>query len=201
MVSTCTNRAQISSRKQIVHLFADGLHLFRLGVDIAVHSHADIGMSGDLLQGFDIAAFACRIGEVAVTENMSCCTVKVDGFFDAVPGVGVVIERYRLFVADDETSILHGCKQFQQHRIQRNITHTALGLGCADMRLIRLQVCDIALHMDQARFNIDVLPAQANHFALPHACKHQQGEQSALLLRQSGKLFNDMAVIREYINN
>ena len=61
-----------------------GLHLLRLGVHIPIHGHADVGMPGDLLQGFDIAALACCIGEAAVTEYMSCCAVKVNGFFDTV---------------------------------------------------------------------------------------------------------------------
>ena len=69
MLGGCTSRAQKSSCKQVVHFSADGLHLFRLGMNIAVHSHTNIRMTGDLLQGFDVAALTCRIGEVASYET------------------------------------------------------------------------------------------------------------------------------------
>ena len=50
-----------------------------LYVHIAVHGCLNICMYRDGLQGFQIGSQACRIGKIAMMEDMRCCSMKVDG--------------------------------------------------------------------------------------------------------------------------
>ena len=54
-----------------MRLAAHGSDLFRLCANVMVRGHTDIGMPGDWLQEFDIAALARRVGEVAVPEHVN----------------------------------------------------------------------------------------------------------------------------------
>ncbi len=112
-----------------MQLVAHRLDLFRLCVNITIHGHADISVTSNLLQGFDIAALAYCAGEVAMLEYVSRCAMEVDGFFDAVLCIGVVFQRNRMFAADDEAVAFHGCKQFHQHRIHRDIARSFFVFG------------------------------------------------------------------------
>ena len=66
-----------------MHLAAHRLHFLRLSVNVTVHCHTDVGMPGDLLQGFDIAALACCVGEVTVSEYMCRRAVEAEGAQEA----------------------------------------------------------------------------------------------------------------------
>ena len=85
MNSPCTKCIKLRAQKcfQPTTRINDMAGLF---MHIFVHGHLDVGMSSDSLKGFDVSACTCRVGKIAVPEDMSMSgsIVEVDLFPDTV---------------------------------------------------------------------------------------------------------------------
>jgi len=79
----CTNHIKLRAQK-CLHPTACINDMAGLFVHISVHGHLDVGMPGNGLKRFDVSTRACRIGEIAVPEDMSGSIMKVDLFPDTV---------------------------------------------------------------------------------------------------------------------
>lgn len=93
-----------------------------LCVHIAVHGSLDIRMTGNRLQGFQICSQACRIGKIAMTENVRCCSVKVDCSLDSFHTSAVGHAGNGFGVSDDETFLLNRLQMDLEHAVEWNVT-------------------------------------------------------------------------------
>ena len=66
-----------------------------------------------------------------------------------------------------------------------------LRLGRCDLRLI-VGVGGVPAHDDALPFEVDILPAQSQHLAPPHAGEQQQRHEPALRERQCGDAVDDL---------
>lgn len=72
-------------RRQLTECRARCLNSFQAAMHIAVHGGLDVYMSRDRLQGFDIRSCGRHHGEIGMPEDMRSCSVKVNGFSNALP--------------------------------------------------------------------------------------------------------------------
>jgi len=158
-----------------------------MGVD--AHGRGHVGMPADVLQGLQIDARFRHGGNVAVPEDVGRRTEGVH-LLEDVPFDPAVhhLGRWR-FPADNIARILKGLQEFDQLVIQRNGALAALGLGLRHDRLIG-RVGDRPGNRDELLFEVDVLPAQPQHFAPAHTGEDHQGHRAAL--RVVGQLLRDL---------
>ena len=130
-------------------------------------------MAADALDGLEVHVGLRQRGNVSVPEDVGRRAEELDVILDVPEHPAEDHLGHGLRAAQHVSGGTMGLEKLRQPTVQRDGSLAAVGLGGADLGLV-VGIGDVALDVDQLLLEVDVLPAQAEHFAPAYAREHEQ---------------------------
>lgn len=149
-------------------------------------------MTRDVLQRLGIHAGFVEHCQIAVAEDGGGRAVQINGFANLLEHALMRRSRDgRLLFADDIAGFLGRSEHLDELCIEWKAAKAVACLGRGHLSLI-VGVGRVPPHRDEARLEIQILPAQTEHLAPAHSREEQQRHQPAFHERKRADLRDDL---------